>query len=138
MMEITPYSPEIRFSDIDAMGHVNNAVYFSYFEQARINYFRQLVGGQWNWKQFGVLVAHNEIDYKIPVLLNDSISIHVAIESMGMKSFTVFYRIVRQDGVLCASGRSVMVCFDHAAGQSIAIPPVWREKMEIISASQDN
>jgi acyl-CoA thioester hydrolase len=130
-MEITPYSPEIRFSDIDAMGHVNNAVYFSYFEQSRINYFRQLIGGQWNWKQFGVLVARNEIDYKIPVLLQDRITIHVGVESMGVKSFTMSYRILRADGVLCASGRSVMVCFDHAAGQSIGIPEAWRQKMEI-------
>jgi acyl-CoA thioester hydrolase len=130
-MEITPYSPEIRFSDIDAMGHVNNAVYFSYFEQSRINYFRQLIGGQWNWKQFGVLVARNEIDYKIPVLLQDRITIHVGVESMGVKSFTMSYRILRADGALCASGRSVMVCFDHAAGQSIGIPEAWRQKMEI-------
>ncbi len=138
MMEITPYSPEIRFSDIDFMGHVNNAVYFSYFEQARISYFRQLVGGQWNWKQFGVLVAHNEIDYRIPVLLQDHIVIHVSVEAMGMKSFTLHYRIVRQDGELCASGRSVMVCFDHSAGQSIVIPEAWRAKMEALIPNPEN
>ena len=128
-MQITPYSPEIRFSDIDAMGHVNNAVYFSYFEQARISYFRQLVGGQWNWKQYGVLVARNEIDYKLPILLQDRITIHIDVESMGIKSFTLNYRIERADGILCASGRSVMVCFDHQAGTSIAIPEQWKTQL---------
>jgi acyl-CoA thioester hydrolase len=128
-MHLSPYSPEIRFSDIDAMGHVNNAVYFSYFEQARISFFRQLIGGQWNWKQFGVLVARNEIDYKMPVLLQDKITIEVGVESVGIKSFTMNYQIKREDGLLCASGRSVMVCFDHINAKSIAIPEIWRDEL---------
>jgi acyl-CoA thioester hydrolase len=128
-MHITPYSPEIRFSDIDAMGHVNNAVYFTYFEQARIFCFSQLLDGQWNWKKYGVLVARNEIDYKMPVLMQDKIEIHVNVESLGSKSFTLTYKIERQDGVMCASGRSVMVCFDHQAGKSIEIPDVWKERL---------
>ena len=52
-MSIQPYYPEIRFADIDAMGHVNNAVYFSYFEQARIHFFRQWIGLEWNWNEHG-------------------------------------------------------------------------------------
>jgi acyl-CoA thioester hydrolase len=128
-MHITPYSPEIRFSDIDAMGHVNNAIYLTYFEQSRIHFFRQLIGGQWDWKQFGVLVARNEIDYKIPVLHQDKVDIHVGIVSIGVKSFTVSYKLQRQDGVICAAGQSVMVCFNHQAGQTIAIPELWRHQM---------
>jgi YbgC/YbaW family acyl-CoA thioester hydrolase len=62
---------EIRFADIDAMGHVNNAVYFSYFEQARMAYFKDRVARIWDWNEDGVIVARNEIDYIYPVFLND-------------------------------------------------------------------
>ena len=59
MKEITPYRPEIRFSDVDAYGIVHNAKYIVYMEQARIHWWRQAMGdGTWDWSKVGVLVAH--------------------------------------------------------------------------------
>ncbi|MDA0882981.1 MAG: thioesterase family protein, partial [Bacteroidetes bacterium] len=49
------YEIEVRFRDIDAMGHVNNAVYLSYFEQARIGFFNAIVDDKWDWNKLGVL-----------------------------------------------------------------------------------
>jgi acyl-CoA thioester hydrolase len=126
---MTPYQPEIRFADIDAMGHVNNAVYFSYFEQARIHFFRQMIGAKWDWKSDGLLVAHNEIDYKLPILLNDKVQIIVGCNRIGEKSFTVTYTIVRGEEI-CATGASVLVCFNHKQQQTQAVPPIWREALE--------
>lgn len=130
---IQPYQPEIRFSDIDAMGHVNNAVYLSYFEQARIHFFGQWLEQSWNWKESGILVARNEVEYKLPLLLSDKVLIHVAVQHIGTRSFTLSYRLERASlgGVeLCSTGASVLVCFNAQTQQSTAIPDLWRSKLQ--------
>ena len=76
MKEIAPYSPEIRFSDVDAYGVVHNAKYIVYMEQARIHWWRQAMGeGTWDWSKVGVLVAHHTIDYLRPVRLGDVLEV---------------------------------------------------------------
>ena len=128
-MHISPYKPEIRFSDIDALGHVNNAVYLSYFEQSRMHFFAQLIGKKWDWNQFGLLVAKNEITYKIPILLNDNVEIHVGCKHVGSKSFIIDYRIeINREGkaAVAAFGESVLVSFNHSLGQTSEIPEVWK------------
>ena len=90
---------EVRFRDIDSMGHVNNAVYLSYFEQARMAWFKKLVGSEWNWIDAGILVARHEIDYKSPVSLNDNITISTWCESMGTSSLVMAYEIIKDQGI---------------------------------------
>ena len=116
---------EIRFADIDAMGHVNNAVYFSYFEQARMAYFKERVARIWDWNEDGVIVARNEIDYVFPVFLNDRMFIRLWVERVGSKSFTVCYRVVVGER-LCATGKSVLVCFNHKNKATQVLPEAWR------------
>ena len=116
---------EIRFADIDAMGHVNNAVYFSYFEQARMAYFKERVARIWDWNEDGVIVARNEIDYVFPVFLNDRMVIRLWVEHVGSKSFTVCYRVVVGER-LCATGKSVLVCFNHKNKATQLLPEAWR------------
>ena len=125
------YSPEIRFGDIDAMGHVNNAVYLTFFEQARIHFFQVLADGKWDWNKHGILVAKNEINYVLPVFLTDKIDIRVSCTHVGNKSFTVTYEIYRGTE-LCAKGLSVLVCFNYMEKSSIAVPEIWREKLNAI------
>ncbi|MFM7731092.1 MAG: acyl-CoA thioesterase [Flavobacteriales bacterium] len=121
---ILPYCPEIRFRDIDAMGHVNNAVFLSYFEQARIHFFRQLVGERWDWRSKGILVARNEINYRLPVHLHHRIEIHVGVEHIGNKSFTLNYE-VRCEEHVCADALSVLVYYNHSEGHSMNLPEEW-------------
>ena len=116
---------EIRFADIDAMGHVNNAVYFSYFEQARMAYFKERVARIWDWNEDGVIVARNEIDYVFPVFLNDRMVIRLWVEHVGSKSFTVCYRVVVGER-LCATGKSVLVCFNHKNKATQVLPEAWK------------
>jgi len=116
---------EIRFADIDAMGHVNNAVYFSYFEQARMAYFKERVARIWNWNEDGVIVARNEIDYVFPVFLNDRMVIRLWVNHVGNKSFSVCYRVVVGER-LCATGKSVLVCFNHKNKATQVLPEAWK------------
>ena len=118
-------SVEIRFADIDAMGHVNNAVYFSYFEQARMAYFKERVARIWNWNEDGVIVARNEIDYLYPVFLNDRMVIRLWVDHVGSKSFTVCYRVIVGER-LCATGKSVLVCFNHKNKATQPLPEAWK------------
>ncbi len=124
---------EIRFADIDVMGHVNNAVYFSYFEQARIRFFREAVGSEWDWKSQGLVLARNEIDYLVPVLLQDEIHIETVCTHIGTKSLTFTYEIFAQeiDGSrkVKARGKSVLVCFDYFSEQTIPVPESWRSAL---------
>lgn len=139
MPALVPYKPEIRFADIDAMGHVNNAVYFTYFEQARMHFFRQLVDDKWDWTVHGILVARNEVDYRIPILLHDSVSIEVFCKHIGTKSVTLAYKIMKsskEGPVLCSSGASVLVCFNHTAQRTIEVPKEWRDAFALLPVAE--
>jgi acyl-CoA thioester hydrolase len=80
-MKIEPAKIQVRFSDCDMMGHVNNAVYLSYFEMARIYYFGILLAKDRDWKKEGVLLRKNEVEYLKPVLLHEVPEISVFFRS---------------------------------------------------------
>ncbi len=117
---------QVRFSDIDVMGHVNNAVYLSYFEYARVQYFARLLGTTWDWNKNGVLLVRNEVDYLRPVLLTDVPEIFIYVDAIGAKSFTLSYEVKVKD-VLVTTGKSVMVSFDSTKNVSIEVPAEMRE-----------
>ena len=126
------YPIEIRFNDLDAYGHVNNAVYLTYFEEGRMRFFNDLVGTSWDWKRHGIILARNEIDYKVPLKLADRAKIELWVSSIGNKSFEISYRINKKNGgeeVLCATGKSVVVCIDHETGKTVPVPEEWLEAM---------
>src|SRR5690554_7673512 len=84
---LKPVKIQVRFADCDMMGHVNNAVYLSYFEQARLFYFEQLVGKEWDYQKQGTLLVKNEVVYLKPVFLHDSPEISIHLIEIGEKSF---------------------------------------------------
>jgi acyl-CoA thioester hydrolase len=120
---------QVRFADIDVMGHVNNAVYLSYFEMARVLIFSKLLGADWDWNQYGVLLRKNEIEYLKPVTLNEQPIISLKTEKLGTKSFVLSYELKVNEEVR-TTGSSVMVCFDASKNQTIEIPSKMREILE--------
>lgn len=127
------YKPEIRFVDMDAMGHVNNAVYFTYLEQARIDYFKTLRADHWDWIEEGVVVAKNELNYQLPVVYGDDVEIETKCSHLGSKSLTLtstVYKIVQGNRIPCANGICVLVCFNHKTQLSHEIPSHWRVLLE--------
>ena len=133
---IGPYKLQVRFSDCDMMQHVNNAIYLNYFEEARIHYFRQLVGIDWDWKKNGVLLRKNELEYLKPVFLNDPVTIEVFLKHVGDKSFTLAYE-VKVLGELRTTGTSVLVCYDSVIKTSIPIPTRMKEGLHRLSLKLD-
>ena len=83
----------IRFSDMDAFGHVNNAIYLTYFEIARSNYWKDVT--QWNWGETGIILGRSEINYLKPITIRDEIVCYVRTTRIGNSSFDVTYVLVK-------------------------------------------
>jgi acyl-CoA thioester hydrolase len=121
-MKMIPAKIQVRFRDCDVMGHVNNAVYLSYFEQARMHYFQQMVGQEWDWRKNGIILVKNEVTYLKPILLTDVPEIHVYLKEIGTKSFTLSYEIKVNEKTV-STGVSKLVCFDFFEEKSVELMP---------------
>ena len=123
-------SIEVRYSDLDAQGHLNHARYLTFMEQARLKYIMAL--GLWadvhDFNAVGQIVAEAACTYKRPVLLDQIVEVGVRIARMGNKSMDMEYRMAVA-GEVVATGRTVQVAYDYAAGKSIPIPVEWRRRI---------
>jgi acyl-CoA thioester hydrolase len=116
----------VRYRDIDAMGHVNNAVYASYLEQARIDYFHDLLGV--DLSTVGAVLASLSVDYERSIELQDGpVRVELDVPRLGDSSIPMEYALYRADGALAATGETVQVVFDKEAQASTSIPESWRE-----------
>jgi acyl-CoA thioester hydrolase len=127
--QIQPVKIQVRFSDIDSMGHVNNSVYLSYFEYARIVYFTPLLGKDWDWKKYGIILKKNEIEYIKPVFLDQTPEIRIYLLNIGTKSFTLGYELTVNSEIY-TTGSSVLVGFDSHENSTIELPARMREVLE--------
>jgi acyl-CoA thioester hydrolase len=119
----------VRFRDCDAMGHVNHAVYFTYFEQCRLTYWRELTGTPSPHTR--VIIARAECDYRAPAHFGDELEIRVNVEAISRSSFTLVYEIGQAGGEqLVATGKTVMVSYDYAAARSVPLPAETRTLLE--------
>lgn len=121
---------ELRFADLDAMGHVNNAVYFTYLEISRTKYWRHAIN--WDWTKTGVIIASAKLDYLQPIFLHDNISVYVKTSRIGNASFDLDYLLVKitpNGEQVCAKGKTVCVAYDYALKQSTNVPDKEKEKM---------
>jgi len=120
----------IRFSDIDAVGHVNNAVYLTYFEDARLNYWREAIN--WNLRLRGIIVGRSEVNYLKPITLDDKIFCYVRTTRIGNSSFDIMHVLVRvtpNGEEICTTGKTVCISYDYSSNKSIPIPSAERHRM---------
>lgn len=116
---------EVRWRDVDALGHVNNAVYLTYLEQGRVHYLREL-GLASGADDIGMILAEITCTYHAPLSLGEIVTVRMRVSELRNSSFIFEYRIEGQDGRLAATARSVQVCYDYQNGRSIPIPDRWR------------
>ena len=120
----------IRFSDIDAVGHVNNAIYLTYFEVARFNYWREIIN--WNLRENGVIVGRSEVNYLKPITLDDEIVCYVRTTRIGNSSFDMMHLLVKitpNGEEICTTGKTVCISYDYNANKSVSIPKPQRQRM---------
>jgi acyl-CoA thioester hydrolase len=116
---------EARFRDCDPLGHVNNAVYLTYLEQARFNHWRSLWGfgtPQLPPGMPGVILARVECDYKRPATYGETLEIRLRVGDIGRSSFRYEYEIVDGEGRTVLLAKTVQVMYDYSAGKPVPIP----------------
>jgi acyl-CoA thioester hydrolase len=115
---------EVRFRDCDPMGHVNNAVYLTYLEQARFAHWRSL----WKYRKPGadprvpgVILARIEVDYRAQATEGDLLDVSLTVAKVGRTSFHYEYEIADQAGRVILQAKSVQVMYDYAARKPVEI-----------------
>jgi len=127
------YHPvEVRYGDLDPQGHVNNAKYLTYFEQARIQYMIELglFTKDQSFMEIGVILADVHITYFEPIYFGQNIKVGVHAAKFGNKSMTWDQNIVDTDtDKELAKGEVVIVTYDYKQEKTISIPQQWRERI---------
>jgi acyl-CoA thioester hydrolase len=113
----------VRFRDLDSMGHMNNAVYATFLEQARLAFLSQYGAHVQN-----MILARLEIDFRSPVEFGETIEIAVTPTRVGTKSFDLEY-VLRADERVVAEAKTVLVAYDYAEARSVEIPDEWKERL---------
>ena len=125
--QLFPYKVaiEVPFRDLDAMGHVNNAVYFSYMETARIKFLVDLLAVT-SLHDLPVIMAEATCTFKAPAFFGEQLTVGVGVSRFGSKSFDMIYRIDAGDGRLVALAKTVQVMYDYAAARTIVVPETFK------------
>ncbi len=122
------HSETARFSDLDGMGHVNNAVYSIWIEQARLAWFGQYAADE-PMPLEDVILARTEIDFRSQVGHGETVAIGVRPARVGTKSFEFEFEL-RVGDRLVAEAKSVLCGFDYVSGRSSEVPERWRRRLQ--------
>ena len=117
-----------RFSETDALGHINNTVIPNWFESARIDVFR-LFNEELDLTNWNLIIANLSVDFKKQIYYGFDVDILTSIERIGNSSFVVYQEAVQQNEI-CASGRVTMVYFNFQTQRPEPIPSAIREHLE--------
>ena len=124
----------VAWGEMDAFGHVNNIVYFRYFETARIAYFERL-----NLPEFigrdpvGPILSETSCRFRAPLTFPDSVSVGARVVSVGEDRFVMEFAVFsRRLGKLAAEGEGVLVCFDYRQNRKAAVPAALKRRIEEI------
>jgi acyl-CoA thioester hydrolase len=120
----------VLWGDMDSLGHVNNAIYARWLEQARIEYFRAL--GTMGSGGAGPILARQAIDFKRPVTYPDRIAVEIGVERVGTTSIVLRSRGTSeaQGGALVFQAESVVVLLDYATGRKVEVDSTLRHQID--------
>jgi acyl-CoA thioester hydrolase len=121
---------QARFRDCDLFGHVNNAVYFTYMEEARWAYWRQVTGDSPHSSLPGLILARAECDFIRPVRPGERLDIWIGTTKIGKTSLSLDAELLDERGEPVAKGKAVLVAYDYAAARPIPVPDWCRAKLE--------
>lgn len=121
---------QMRFNDIDMLGHLNNSVYFTFMDMAKTRYFQAVLGDKLNFGRFGVVIVNVNCDFCSPTFYDDTIECETAVTRIGEKSLTIEQRVVAPSGEVKCRCSTVMSGFDAKTMTSAPITSEWREAIE--------
>lgn len=118
---------QLRFNDVDVLGHVNNTVYFSFYDTGKAYYFTDVRGQEMNWKRVDTVIANVNCAYLSPIVFGDEMEVLTRCESIHDKSFRLMQMLVeKRTGTVKSVCETVMVTFDPATQKAIPISDEWR------------
>jgi acyl-CoA thioester hydrolase len=117
---------EVRWRDLDAMNHVNNAVYFTYLEHARVHYLRELGLVPASPSGIGFILAEACCQFKSPLRLGERVTIHIRVSNIGRSSFVFRYRLEGENGRLAGEAHTTQVSYDYDSERSVPLSDEWR------------
>lgn len=118
---------QIRFNDLDILGHVNNAIYQNYYDVARLNYFNEVFRERPNWKEKSLVLAEVRIQFIKPILMYDNICVRTKIYELGNKSLKMhqdIYDLEKKE--IKSENNAVLVGFDLKRNETIPLLNSWR------------
>ena len=122
---------QIRFSDVDVLGHVNNTVYMAFYDTGKAMFFSQILGRDIDWKRVETVIANVDVAFRQPVYFRDRIEVLTRCKTIGEKSFRLEQVILDADtGEVKSACETVMVAFNPATATSEELPDHWREALE--------
>jgi acyl-CoA thioester hydrolase len=120
---------QVRFSDVDMMGHVSNTIYQNYYDSGKVHYFDQVIPDM-DFINIGVVGASVKIEYLKPIFMKTRILVETRVAVLGQKSFTMEHRLVNeQTNEILSSCEAVLVCYDLKEKKSMLIPEQWRKNI---------
>ena len=127
----------VAWGEMDAFQHVNNIVYFRYFETARIAYFQRLdLMGLMEQTGIGPILGSVQCQFKIPLIYPDTVSVGTRISKIGADRFTMEYLVAsHKHQKIAAQGEGVIVSFNYHENRKTPLPDVWRERIAALEAS---
>ncbi|MGE7779575.1 acyl-CoA thioesterase [Peribacillus sp. NPDC097264] len=130
---------KVRFSETDMFGHLNNTVPFTYFEEARIEYFNSM-GFMVDWSSAESdeipVVADLQCDYIQQVFFNEQLTIHVKAAHVGNSSVDIHYMGTKEDGTICLTGRGTVVQVSKTTGKPVPLAEEMKKWMSKTSVKQ--
>ena len=123
----------VAWGDMDAFGHVNNTVYFRWFESSRMVLFEQIGISGDRPERVGPILATTNCDFLSPVAYPATVVVGVRVERVGNSSFAMEYEVTK-DGAPVARGKTVVVLIDYATGEKIRVPDEMRAAIASLDA----
>ena len=120
---------DVEFRDVDAAGHVNNAVYLTYLETARIAYLVEALGADFAY-ELSLILASITVDFRSAARFPERLEVGARVTRVGTKSFVMEHEIRGGDGRLVLEASSVLVAYDYDADASMPVPEDWRTRLD--------
>ena len=121
---------QVRFRDTDAFGHVNNAVFSSYVELARIRYLLEALRPEGGFDRMPLILARAEIDFRSPIQFEEEVLVETRVDRIGRTSFAMSHRMhAGTAGRLVGEVATVLVAYDYAAARPMPVPEEWRTRL---------
>jgi acyl-CoA thioester hydrolase len=121
---------QVRFRDTDAFGHVNNAVFLTFLELARIRYLLDIVEPDETFDRLPLILARVELDFRSPIQFGEQVEVATRVDRIGRSSIAMSHRMTAgTDHRLVGEAQSVLVTYDYAIARPMPVPDEWRRRI---------